>query len=41
MVWIKDRNKDVLEIISSITTIDCNLVLHFKSLCYVYRKVVL
>lgn len=31
MVWTKYRNKDVLEIVISITIIGCNLVLHFKA----------
>lgn len=31
MVWKKYRNKDVLEIVISITIIDFNLVLHFKA----------
>lgn len=32
MVWMKYRNKNVLEIIIGIIIIiDCNLVLHFKA----------
>lgn len=31
MVWTKYRNKDVLEIVISITVINFYLVLHFKA----------